>query len=79
VRASEELARRATSGSAASRSRPGPSRDVHVVALEDRLRRALQTKVRVVGRAGRGRIELPYFSDADLERIVERLVGSEAR
>ena len=80
VRATEELARRASApGSAGSRSRPGPSRDVHVVAVEDRLRRALQTKVRVVGRAGRGRIELPYFSDADLERIVERLLGSELR
>jgi ParB family transcriptional regulator, chromosome partitioning protein len=80
VRATEELARKATSpGSGGTRSRPGPSRDVHVVAVEDRLRRALQTKVRVVGRAGRGRIELPYFSDADLERIVERLLGSELR
>jgi ParB family chromosome partitioning protein len=79
VRASEELARRVGAGGAASRPRPGPSRDVHVVALEDRLRRALQTKVRVIGRAGRGRIELPYFGEADLERIVERLVGPEAR
>jgi ParB family chromosome partitioning protein len=76
VRAAEDLARRVVSGGVPSRPRSGPSRDVHVVATEDRLRRALQTKVRIVGRGGRGRIELPFYSDADLDRIVERLVRS---
>lgn len=75
VRASEELARRAASNAGRRRPRPGPSRDVHVVDLEDRLRRALQTKVRIVGRRGKGRVELHYYGEAELERLAERLLG----
>jgi len=75
VRASEELARRASLSSPPSRPRPA-GRDVHLVALEDRLRRSLQTKVRGIGRGGKGRVELPYFSESDLERIVDRLLDS---
>ena len=74
LRAAEELSRRVASSalggaSAAKRPGPGPSRDVHVVDLEDRLRRALQTKVRIVGRRTRGRVELSYFGEAELERL----------
>jgi ParB family chromosome partitioning protein len=75
VRAAEELGRRAASSTASKRSRPGPSRDVHIVALEDRLRRALQTKVRVIGRRERGRIELSYFGGLELERLTDKLLG----
>ena len=86
VRAAEELSRRvASSASSASyssdpsarKSRPGPSRDVHVVDLENRLRRELQTKVRIVGRPDKGRIELHYFGESELERLALRLVGDE--
>ncbi len=76
VRATEELSRRAASSGRTSKPPgPGPSRDVHVVDLEDRLRRALQTKVRIVGRRTRGRLELSYFGEAELERLAERLLG----
>jgi ParB family chromosome partitioning protein len=74
VRAAEELARRAIA-SPVRAARPGPKRDTHVVDLEDRLRRELQTKVRIVGRPGRGRIELHYFRQEDLDRLSERLLG----
>ncbi len=73
VRSAEELARRVASNAASKRARPGPSRDVHVVDLEDQLCRALQTKVRIVGRRGRGRIELHYFGAAELDRLTDRL------
>ncbi len=76
VRASEELARRAASNAASKTSRPGPSRDVHVVDLESQLSRSLQTKVRIVGRRGRGRVELHYFGPAELDHLAERLLGS---
>ena len=49
-----------------------------LVDLEDQLRRALQTKVRIVGRRGKGRIELHYIGDADLERLTEKLFGRSA-
>lgn len=75
VRTAEELSRRVASSGASKRGRPGPSRDLHVVALEDRMRSELQTKVRIVGRPGRGRIELHYFGEAELERLTQKLLG----
>jgi len=77
VRAAEELARRIASSTrgASKRAGPGPSRDIHVVDLENRLRTELKTKVRIVGRRTRGRIELNYFGEAELERLADRLFG----
>jgi len=76
VRASEELARRTASEDASKpAARPGPSRDIFLVDLEDRMRRTLQTKVRIIGRRAKGRIELHYFGDAELDRLVDRLFG----
>ena len=45
-----------------------------VDALEEGLRQVLGTRVRVVGSLTRGRIELPYASASDLERLHARLV-----
>ncbi len=76
VRSAEELARRAASNDASKpAARPVPSRDVFLVDLEDRLRRELQTKVRIIGRRTRGRIELHFFGDAELDRLADRLLG----
>jgi ParB family chromosome partitioning protein len=77
VRDAEELARRVASKAASKVARPGPTRDVHVVDLENRMRRALQTKIRIIGRRTRGRIELHYFGEAELERLSDRLLGSD--
>ncbi len=44
-------------------------------ATEEELRLALGTRVRIVGNLLRGRIELPYASAAELERIHGRLTG----
>jgi ParB family chromosome partitioning protein len=74
VRAAEDLGRRAAS-SAPRRARPGPSRDVHVIDLEERLRRALKTKVRIVGRRARGRIEIEFHGESELERLSDLLLG----
>jgi ParB family transcriptional regulator, chromosome partitioning protein len=74
VRAAEELGRRAAS-TAPRHPRPGPVRDLHVADLEERLRKAMQTKVRIIGRRARGRIELHYFGEGELDRLSERLLG----
>jgi ParB family chromosome partitioning protein len=74
VRAAEELGRKAAA-STPRQSRPGPVRDIHVADLEERLRKAMQTKVRIIGRRGRGRIELHYFGEGELDRLSERLLG----
>jgi ParB family transcriptional regulator, chromosome partitioning protein len=41
--------------------------------IEQQAQRALGTKVRLVGTAEKGRMEIEYFSAADLERILEKL------
>ena len=75
VRAAEDLCRKIAAGSVRSATRSGPTRDVHVVDLEDRLRKSVQTKVRIVGRRGRGRIELHYFGEAELDRLTDLLLS----
>jgi ParB family transcriptional regulator, chromosome partitioning protein len=64
---------------AASRTRAPaspPRRDPDVTRIEADLSRALGTKVRIVAaRGGKGSIEIEYYSDDDLGRLVERLTG----
>ena len=78
VRAAEDLGRRAASSGGVRQPRPGPSRDVHLVDLEERLRKGLQTKVRIIGRRARGRIELEFYGEGELERLADRLLGGES-
>ncbi len=75
VRAAEELGQRAASSAPARPARPGPSRELPIVRLEEQLRRELQTKVRVIGRRDRGRIELHYFGEPELDRLAGLLLG----
>jgi ParB family transcriptional regulator, chromosome partitioning protein len=73
VRDAERAARR---GSPA----PTPRRDPDLVRMEADLARALGTKVRIqTGRGGNGHVEIDFFSDDDLARLVERLSGSGGR
>jgi len=58
----------------AARARPR-RRAPDVEAVEEELRLALGTRIRIVGNLARGRIELPYASPAELQRIHGRLTG----
>lgn len=40
---------------------------------EEQLRRALATKVRIIRRGRRGRIEVEFYSDEDLDRLIRRI------
>lgn len=53
--------------------KPTPRKRSHpaLEAWEDRLRNRFGTQVRIVGGVGRGRVELHYFNESDLERILE--------
>jgi ParB family chromosome partitioning protein len=51
--------------------------DPNVAAAENRLRRALATKVRIVKQGGRGRIEIEFYSDEELDRLFNFLVSAE--
>ena len=54
-----------------------PSLDVHTAAAQDRLRVALGTRVRIVRRGRKGRIEIDFSSESELQRLFEHLTGSE--
>jgi ParB family chromosome partitioning protein len=51
----------------------GSSRDPHVTTLEDKLRQRLGTKVCLRYNAGKGAVEIAFFSDAELERVLDVL------
>jgi len=52
---------------------PPPPVDVHTRAAEDRLKFLLGTRVRIVRRGARGRIEIDFNSEDELIRIYEQL------
>ena len=53
-----------------------PSADVHVRAAEERLRLSLGTLVRIVQRGKRGRIEISFTSENELQRLYDHLTGA---
>jgi ParB family chromosome partitioning protein len=59
-----------------ARQGPGPPADPAVRRLEDDLRKQLQTDVRVqLAKDGKGRIELSFYSNDDLVRLIELITG----
>jgi ParB family chromosome partitioning protein len=50
-----------------------PQTDAHVVHLEGRIRERVGTKVRLSYKAGKGSVEICFFSDDELERILQLL------
>lgn len=74
VRAAEALVRRLKRGDRKVTLRPVAG-NANLQALEDQLRQALGTKVRIAKSGPAGTIEISFFSDEDLTRLVEHLVG----
>lgn len=80
VRALEEAAK---AGEEDERTRPRAAQrraarvDPLLQDVEDRLQQALGTKVRVVQRGNRGRIEISFYSPDDMERLIEVLTGAD--
>jgi ParB family chromosome partitioning protein len=66
------LAREAAAG---TKSNPlaTPARDAHVANLENQLRERLGTKIHLRYSQGKGALEIVFFSDAELERILQIL------
>jgi len=50
---------------------PPPNRDLHIVDLENKLKERFSTKVSLRYRSGKGSLEIRFFSDDELERILE--------
>jgi ParB family transcriptional regulator, chromosome partitioning protein len=57
-------------------SRKDSGQDPNVRAAAEELERALGTRVRIVELSDqRGRIEIEYYSQSDLDRVYQQIVG----
>lgn len=50
-----------------------PPRDVHITNMENRIREKVGTKVHLRYADGKGSVEIVFFSDAELQRVLELL------
>jgi ParB family chromosome partitioning protein len=71
VRGTEALVRRLNR----PRADPTGATDVHTRQAEERLRLALGTRVRIVRTGQRGRLEIEFVSEDELQRLFEQLTG----
>lgn len=78
VRQTEELVRRLREPRAARAGGPVHPTDPDLERVEEDLRRALGTKVRLARSRRGGRIVIEYYSDEELGRLYERLTGGHA-
>lgn len=76
VRQTEELVKRAQMRTK-PRVRDEEEPDPHWAEVEDEFRRVLGTKVNVIRRGRRGRIEIEFYGEEDIERILGVLRGAE--
>lgn len=77
VRAAEQLARPPAADRLQRQSKARVAHDPNLQRVVDLLRQRLQTRIRIQGNASRGRIEIEYFGDEDLDRITRMLLGDE--
>jgi len=75
VRATERLveAMRAGTKPASKRKAAAVSNEAIFADLEKRLQRHIGTRVRIIGKATEGKVEIEYFSREDLDRILQLL------
>ena len=76
VRQAEALVQRDRQGGAdGSAESKDADIDPNIAAAEESLQRQVGTKVRIVQKGERGRIELHFFSHEEMERVYQRLMG----
>ena len=73
VRETETLVKKTLEGRTPKEAAPPKPVDVHTRAAEDRLKLLLGTRVRIVRRGQRGRIEIDFNNEDELIRIYEQL------
>ncbi|HEX5589111.1 MAG TPA: ParB/RepB/Spo0J family partition protein [Candidatus Limnocylindrales bacterium] len=78
VRQTEELVRRIREPRPVSERAASRAGDPDLERVEEDLRRALGTKVRLARSRRGGRIVIEYYSDEELGRLYERLIGGTA-
>jgi ParB family chromosome partitioning protein len=75
VRATEALVRRLKGGEPRTKLGRLEAQDPNLTVLEDEVRATLGTKVRIVRDGKGGILQISFFSNDDLTRIVETIVG----
>ena len=78
VRQTEELVRRVREPKLLAAAKARTDRDPDVERVEEELRRSLGTKVSLSRSRRGGRIVIEYYSDEELGRLYERLIGGAA-
>ena len=77
VRATEALVNRLTEEKKApAGTRPASSEDIYLKSVADELARNLGTKVHIVRKGKRGRLEIEFYGNDDLDRLVSLLKGA---
>jgi len=76
VRELENLIKGQRSKISKRRIQPASAREPYVVVIEEELQHLLATKVRISKRKKRGHILIEFYSQEDLERIVNRVKGA---
>jgi len=75
VRATEKTVEKIRQGASLRTRERKRERNVHVEAVEEELRGVFGTRVNVVYGKGKGKIEIEYYSDDELERILSIMRG----
>ena len=75
VRAAEDIGRAAAGPAPGRKRRERKTIDPNLQRVIDALRQHLQTRVKIQGAASRGRIEIEYFGEEDLQRLTSLLLG----
>jgi ParB family chromosome partitioning protein len=73
VRATEQLVRRLKGDGPKAKPKENPS--AQVKQLVDKLQRALGTKVNLVDKGGKGRLEISFLSYSDLQRVIDAILS----
>ncbi|MFN7134113.1 MAG: ParB/RepB/Spo0J family partition protein, partial [Myxococcales bacterium] len=75
VRATEQLVRKLKAEEEPDKPKAAEKKEAspQVKALTEQLQRSLGTRVRILDKGGKGRIELDFFSYEDLDRLLARL------
>jgi ParB family chromosome partitioning protein len=78
VRQTERTVKKIISGSEPLANIPTVIKDANMIAAEDKLRRKLSSKVRIkIQEGGRGKIEIEFYDENDLDRIYNMIIGRE--
>lgn len=77
VRQVEEIVKKLLEGESKEKPKKEKKIDPQIVDLEDQLRNTLGTKVQIKTNRHGGKIEIEYYDDADLNRLLELLLSQE--